>query len=164
MCPAAPPDPVQGWGIAGGLGSGGVGTGTPSPWGLLGTPSPGGLLGTPVANGSRVQCHFVCTRLPPGAGSPPDGGDRQPDGELPGVGRMWDPFCRFSVGNLPMWDRGEPGFLQIVVLACILTACLLWVLRLVRELRLMFLLLSCLARKIIGIGYLGLGFLLSLSN
>lgn len=115
-----------------------------------------GCWGPPMANGSQVQCHFGCTRLPPGAGSPPDGGDRQPDGELPGVGRMWDPFCRFSVGNLPMWDREEPGFLQIVVLASILTVCLLWVLRLVREIRLMFLLLSCLARKIIGIGCLGL--------
>lgn len=87
----------------------------------------------------------------------------KPDGELLGVERMWDLFCRFSGGNLAMWDCKEPGSLQIVELAYILTVCLLWVLRLVRDIQLMFLLLSCLARKIIWIGYSG-GFLLLLSN
>lgn len=69
-------------------------------------------------------------------------------------------FC----GKSSHGDREEPGFLQILMLAWILTVCLLWVLRLVGEIRLMFLLLSCLARKIIGIGCLGLVFLLPLSN
>lgn len=77
---------VQGRGIAGGSGSGGMGTGTIS----------SGAAGPPVATGSSVRCRLVCTRLPPGG----SGGDHRPDGELLGVETMWDLICRFSVGKL----------------------------------------------------------------
>lgn len=133
--------PVQGRGMAGGLGSGGVGT--------VATASR--ALRTLVANGSWRQSHLACSQLPPGG----SGDDHPPDGELVGIERMWDLFCIFSVRNLSVWDCKEPNPLQIVVLACILTICWLWIFRLVRKIQLMFLFLSCLARKMIWIGCLG---------
>lgn len=96
-------------------------------------------LGTLVTD--EVECGALCS---------------EGDHDLMENPRVWDLFCRFSVGIFPRrgWKNLVPS--KLACSACVLTVCLLWMLRLVRETQAMFL-LSCLATKIIWIGYLGVG-------